>query len=79
MNIQPIPQHSSYTPAQVAKMLGVTTSTVHAWLSRSEMRGNKVGHNRFITPQQISEFLQMRNGGRRKEFVDNTYANGPVR
>ena len=33
---------NSYTPAEVAMMLGVKTSTVHAWLSRKEMRAVKV-------------------------------------
>ena len=79
MNLQTIPQQISYTPAQVAQMLGVKTSTVHAWLSRSEMRGNKVGHHRFITPQQITEFYSRRNGGKTGDYVDYTYANGPVR
>ena len=78
MNLQTIPQQTSYTPAQVAQMLGVKTSTVHAWLSRSEMRGNKVGHHRFITPQQITEFYSRRKGGKNGDYVDYTYANGPV-
>jgi excisionase family DNA binding protein len=79
MNLQTIPQQISYTPAQVAQMLGVKTSTVHAWLSRSEMRGNKVGHHRFITPQQITEFYSRRKGCKTGDYVDYTYANGPVR
>jgi excisionase family DNA binding protein len=66
----------SYTPAEVARMLGVKTSTVHAWLSRKEMRAVKVGHRRFISQQQIKEFYEQRQTG---EFVDHTYANGPVR
>jgi excisionase family DNA binding protein len=65
-----------YTPAEVATMLGVKTSTVHAWLSRKEMRAVKVGHRRFISPQQIKEFYEQRKTG---EYVDHTYANGPVR
>jgi excisionase family DNA binding protein len=79
MDYKNIPQQISYTPAQVAKMLGVKTSTVHAWLSRKEMRGSKVGHSRFITPQQINEFLSRRNGGHDNDYIDYTYANGPVR
>ena len=78
MNYQNIPQQISYPPAQVAQMLGVKTSTVHAWLSRSEMRGNKVGHHRFITPQQITEFYSRRKGDKTGDYVDYTYANGPV-
>ncbi len=73
------PIKESNSPAQVAQMLGVKTSTVHAWLSRSKMRGNKVGHHRFITPQQIAEFFSLRKGGKTGDYVDYTYANGPVR
>ena len=60
-------------------MLGVKTSTVHAWLSRAEMRGSKVGHSRFITPQQINEFHSRRSGGKSADYIDYIYANGPVR
>ena len=76
MNYQNLPQQHSYTPAQVAHMLNVKTSTVHAWLSRSEMRANKIGHRRFITPQQIKDFYERRKTG---EYVDYTYAKGLAR
>ena len=66
----------SFTPAQVAQMLGVKTSTVYAWLSRNEMQANKVGHYRYITQQQIKEFYLRRKTG---EYIDYTYAYGPVR
>ena len=69
-------QPASYTPNEVAQMLGVKTSTVHAWLSRKEMRAIKVGHRRYITLQNIKEFREKRQTG---EYVDYTYANGPVR
>ena len=70
--LQPV----SYTPNEVAQMFGVKTSTVHAWLSRKEMRAIKVGHRRYITLQNINEFREQRQTG---EYVDYTYANGPVR
>jgi len=76
LQISQTPNMNSYTPAEVAMMLGVKTSTVHAWLSRKEMRAVKVGHRRFISPQQIKDFYQQRQTG---EYVDHTYANGPVR
>jgi excisionase family DNA binding protein len=76
LQISQTPNMNSYTPAEVAMMLGVKTSTVHAWLSRKEMRAVKVGHRRFISPQQIKEFYEQRQTG---EYVDHTYANGPVR
>jgi len=67
---------TSYTPVEVARMLGVKPATVYAWLSRKEMRSNKVGRNRFITPQQIKDFYEQRRTG---EYIDMTYAYGPVR
>jgi len=76
MSYQPQITPPSFTPTQVAQMLGVKTSTVYAWLSRNEMQANKVGHNRYITQQQIKEFFLRRKTG---EYVDYTYAYGPVR
>lgn len=67
---------NSLTPLEVAKVLGVKPSTVYAWLSRKEIRGHKVGHKRFITQQQLREFSEYRATG---EYVDYTYANGPIR
>jgi excisionase family DNA binding protein len=64
------------TPKQVAKQLGVTESTIYSWISRGYMRANKVGRKRFISQRQISDFFLYRNTG---EYVDMTYANGPVR
>ena len=52
-------------------MLGVKPSTVYAWLSRKELRGNKVGHKRYITQQQLKEFSDHRATG---DYVDCTYA-----
>jgi|688.fasta_scaffold1690621_1 excisionase family DNA binding protein len=63
MNYQNLPQQHSYTPAQVAQMLNVKTSTVHVWLSRSEMRANKIGYRRFITTQLIKDFYERRKTG----------------
>jgi len=76
MSYQPQITPPSFTPTQVAQMLGVKTATVYAWLSRNEMQANKVGHNRYITQQQIKEFFLRRKTG---EYVDYTYAYGPVR
>ena len=76
MSYQPHLAPLSFTPAQVAQMLGVKTSTVYAWLSRNEMQANKVGHNRYITQQQIKEFYLRRKTG---EYVDYTYAYRPIR
>lgn len=69
----PIP--SGYSSAQVATMLGVKPSTVRSWISRRELRAFKVDNRRYITMQQIQEFQNRRGTG---DFVDMTYANGPV-
>ncbi len=66
-------RQTSFTPSQVAQMLGVRPSTVYAWLSRKELKSNKVGRNRFITHQQIRDFYNQRKTG---EYIDMTYANG---
>ena len=66
----------SLTPKQVAKKLGVTESTIYSWISRGYMQANKVGRRRYISERQISEFYLQRKTG---EYVDMTYANGPVR
>jgi len=62
---------NSYTPMQVAELLGVKTSTVYAWLSRKELMGNKIGHKRFITQQQLNSFYEKRSTG---VIIDYTYA-----
>lgn len=62
---------NSYTPMEVAELMGVKPSTVYAWLSRKELRGSKVGHRRFITKQQLKEFNEQRRTG---EYTDYTYA-----
>ncbi len=62
---------ASYTPAELARVLGVKPSTIYAWLSRGELRGNKVGARRFITQQQVKEFYEYRRTG---EYTDYTYA-----
>lgn len=71
--LAPVP---GLTPKQVAKQLGVTESTIYSWISRGYMRANKVGRNRFISQRQIVDFFHQRQTG---EYVDMTYANGPVR
>ena len=64
---------AGHTPAQVAEIFGVKTSTVHAWISRKEMRATKVGHRRYISLQQMREFREMRQTG---EYINYTYAPG---
>ena len=72
-SLAPVP---GLTPKQVARQLGVTESTIYSWISRGYMRANKVGRKRFISQRQIADFYLQRQSG---EYVDMTYANGPVR
>jgi excisionase family DNA binding protein len=64
-----------YTCNEVASMMGVKPSTVRAWISRKEMQAYKSGNRRYISKQQIQNFYVKRRSG---EYVDTTYANGPV-
>ena len=72
----PNPLVPGFTSKEVATMLGVKPSTVRSWISRREMRAFKVDNRRYISPQQIQEFHSNRG---KTEYVDMTYANGPVR
>lgn len=71
MNPFTVKPENSFTPLQVAELLGVKPSTVYAWLSRRELVGNKVGHKRYITQQQLQSFCEKRSSG---VVIDYTYA-----
>ena len=77
MSFSPIPNQRTFTIPEVAQMLGVKQSTVRAWISRKEIRAYKIDNRRYISHQQIAEFFYQRNSSR--DFVDMTYANGPIR
>lgn len=64
------------TPEQVAQRLGVSTSTVYAWISRNEIKSSKFNRRRFFTEEQISNFQQNRG---HSDYVDYRYANGPIK
>lgn len=70
------PYESGLTPEQVATKLGVKRATVYAWISRGELRANKVGTRRYVTQAQMDAFALQRTSG---EVIDMTYAYGPVR
>jgi excisionase family DNA binding protein len=72
----PRPSAPGFTSVEVARMLGVKPSTVRAWISRREIAAYKVDNRRYISSQQIQEFQSNRG---KSDFVDRTYANGPVR
>jgi excisionase family DNA binding protein len=50
----------SFTPAEVAKLLKVKTSTVYAWISRGELQANKAGYSRGISSTQLQAFITSR-------------------
>jgi excisionase family DNA binding protein len=76
MNGQIILREEALTVPEVAKMLGVKNSTVRAWNSRREIQAFKMENRRYLPRRQIAEFFERRGNS---EFVDLTYANGPIR
>ena len=70
-----MPYQNGLSPEQVALKFGVKRATVYAWISRGELRANKVGFRRYITQAQIQAFTIRRSTG---ETVDMTYSNGPI-
>lgn len=65
----------TYTPNEVAKILGLKVSSVFALLSRGELKAYHVGRRRVITEQQLKTFQDSR---KRNVEVDMTYACGPA-
>lgn len=61
----------SFTPKEVSVMFGVKPATVYAWMSRKELKANKVGKNRAISQRQLKEFHEQREKG---DFIDRSYA-----
>ena len=64
-------KQTTYTPKEIASMVGVEPSTVYSWLSRGELRALKVGRNRLIKMEHLKEFYEYRRTG---DFIDYTYA-----
>ena len=50
----------SYTPRQLSELLGYKIDSVYAMISRREIQSTKVGRNRFISQNQVNEFLLRR-------------------
>jgi excisionase family DNA binding protein len=65
----------TYSPNEVAKILGLKVSSVFALLSRGELKAYHVGRRRVITEQQLKTFQDSR---MRNVEVDMTYACGPA-
>ena len=52
----------SYTPQQIADLLGYKVSSIYALLSRKELQASSVGRGRIISQEQLNEFLHRRKG-----------------
>jgi len=50
----------SYTPQQIADLLGYKVSSIYALLSRKELQASTVGRSRIISQEQLNDFLQHR-------------------
>ena len=53
-------EKSLFTPKQVAEMLGYKVASIYAFLSRQELHASKVGRSRFISEQQLNDFILSR-------------------
>ena len=51
----------SYSPKQVADLLGYKVATIYALLSRKELEAQTIGRSRFISQEQLNDFLHRRN------------------
>jgi len=51
---------NSYSPKQVADLLGYKVATIYALLSRREMEAQTIGRRRVISQEQVNNFLHRR-------------------
>ena len=61
---------TSYTPADIAEILGMKTSSIYALISRGYLPANRVGTRRMITARQLNQYLIKR--GRSDQVIDLT-------
>ncbi len=61
---------TSYTPAEIAKILGMKTSSIYALISRGYLPANRVGTRRVITARQLNHYLI--NRGKSDQVIDLT-------
>ncbi len=59
---------TSYTPADIAEILGMKTSSIYALISRGYLPANRVGTRRVITARQLNHYLI--NRGRSDQVID---------
>ena len=61
---------ASYTPTEIAKILGMKTSSIYALISRGYLPANRVGTRRVISERQLNHYLI--NRGRSDQVIDLT-------
>ena len=53
-------ERNTFTPSQIADMLGMKTSSIYALISRRYLLANKVGRKRYISQTQLDQYLLTR-------------------
>jgi excisionase family DNA binding protein len=61
---------TSYTPADIAEILGMKTSSIYALISRGYLPANRVGTRRTISANQLEHYLLNRG---RRDVIDVRY------
>jgi len=69
------PARKTYTPTEVAHILGLKPATIYAELSRGQLRAYHLGRRRLITEEQLQAYKSKRQA---VILVDMTYACGPA-
>jgi excisionase family DNA binding protein len=62
MEINELMSGRSFTPAEVAGILGMKTSSVYALISRGYLQANRIGTRRIISTHQLNHYLLNRGG-----------------
>jgi excisionase family DNA binding protein len=65
----------TYTPSEVAELLGLKPGTIYADLSRGRLRAYHYQRRRLITQDQLEDYKKVRQS---TVVVDMTYACGPA-
>jgi excisionase family DNA binding protein len=70
METNELTTQKSFTPTEVAKILGMKPSSIYALISRGYLQANRVGKRRQISSHQLDQYL--RNRGHRDHVIDLT-------
>jgi excisionase family DNA binding protein len=62
MEINELISGRSFTPSEVAEILGMKTSSVYALISRGYLQANRIGTRRIISTYQLDHYLLNRGG-----------------